>query len=366
MPTPPDPQEPPPGPVPEPVRVVRLRRFDALAELMREFRPHPVTYEPLGPAPGPPPHHPPTRPTDLAEDDTQELPPVAGSRPADLWPTSAAGPADARFTDSGPANARFTGPGPANARLTAPGPANARLTGPGSANARLTAPGPANARFTGPGPANALPTAPGPADARFTGPGPANALPTAPGPANARPTDPEPADARPAATPVQLAPAQAAPRFAPAPRRTAVAVAVVAAVVGFGCALLLPGRPQAAATAHPGPPATDAPPAATAPAPRLPTASASPTARTPATDPDGPGTLRQGDTGPEVTGLQQRLLRIPDVYRDGSTPGTYDAALTEAVARFQLWYGISGDETGVYGDDTRRALESRTGFGDDA
>ncbi|MCG0064482.1 peptidoglycan-binding protein, partial [Streptomyces tricolor] len=89
-------------------------------------------------------------------------------------------------------------------------------------------------------------------------------------------------------------------------------------------------------------------------------------ARTPATDPDGPGTLRQGDTGPEVTGLQQRLLRIPDVYRDGSTHGTYDAALTEAVARFQLWYGISGDETGVYGDDTRRALESRTGFGDDA
>ncbi|WP_411292782.1 peptidoglycan-binding protein [Streptomyces sp. FBKL.4005] len=316
MPTPPDPEEPPPGPVPEPVRVVRLRRFDALAELMREFRPHPVTYEPLGPAPGPPPHHPPTRPTDLAEDDTQQLPPVAGSRPADLWPTSAAGPANAWPTDSGPVNARFTDSGPANARLTGPGPANARFTDSG--------------------------------------------------PANARPTDPEPADARPAATPVQLAPAQAAPRFAPAPRRTAVAVAVVAAVVGFGCALLLPGRPQAAATAHPASPATDAPPAATAPAPRPPTASASPTARTPATDPDGPGTLRQGDTGPEVTGLQQRLLRIPDVYRDGSTHGTYDAALTEAVARFQLWYGISGDETGVYGDDTRRALESRTGFGDDA
>ncbi|MGV9408086.1 peptidoglycan-binding protein, partial [Streptomyces sp. NPDC003667] len=73
-----------------------------------------------------------------------------------------------------------------------------------------------------------------------------------------------------------------------------------------------------------------------------------------------PGTLRQGDTGPEVTELQQRLLRVPDVYRDGSTSGTYDAPLTEAVARFQLWYGISGDETGVYGDDTRRALESRT------
>jgi hypothetical protein len=31
------------------------------------------------------------------------------------------------------------------------------------------------------------------------------------------------------------------------------------------------------------------------------------------------------------------------------------------VARFQLWYGIRGDESGVYGDDTRRDLESRTG-----
>ncbi|MGN5381611.1 peptidoglycan-binding domain-containing protein [Streptomyces lasalocidi] len=51
---------------------------------------------------------------------------------------------------------------------------------------------------------------------------------------------------------------------------------------------------------------------------------------------------------------------MPDVYRDGSTDGTYDATLTAAVARFQLWYGISGDERGVYGDDTRRALESRT------
>jgi murein L,D-transpeptidase YcbB/YkuD len=61
-----------------------------------------------------------------------------------------------------------------------------------------------------------------------------------------------------------------------------------------------------------------------------------------------------------VTELQERLLRIPDVYRDGSTSGRYDPTLTAAVARFQLWYGIRGDETGVYGNDTRLALESRT------
>lgn len=149
-------------------------------------------------------------------------------------------------------------------------------------------------------------------------------------------------------------------------RRTAVAGAVAAAaLLGFGCAVLLTGRQQAAATAPPHRPATTAAPPASAPAP-TPTASPAPTAADAVTDPDGPGTLRQGDTGPEVAELQRRLLRIPDVYRDGSTSGTYDADLTAAVGRFQLWYGISGDETGVYGDDTRRALESRTSLGDDS
>ncbi|TKA02053.1 peptidoglycan-binding protein [Actinacidiphila oryziradicis] len=70
--------------------------------------------------------------------------------------------------------------------------------------------------------------------------------------------------------------------------------------------------------------------------------------------------LRQGDSGPEVSDLQSRLLRIPNVYPDGKVDGQYDAVLTEAVARFQLWYGIRGDEDGEYGDATRRDLESRT------
>ncbi|MDQ0596917.1 hypothetical protein QF037_001262 [Streptomyces canus] len=133
--------------------------------------------------------------------------------------------------------------------------------------------------------------------------------------------------------------------FGPGLRRAAIVVGVsAAALIGFGCALLLPGRGDA--TAAPPPSATPTPSAATTPA---------------VTDPDGPGTLREGASGPEVTDLQQRLLRIPNVYENGSTSGTYDAVLTEAVARFQVWYGIRGDETGVYGDDTRLALESRTG-----
>lgn len=130
-------------------------------------------------------------------------------------------------------------------------------------------------------------------------------------------------------------------------RRAAIVLAVAAAAVaGFGGALLLVQRnaDDRAAPAPPPPPPTSA--AATPP---------------PAAAPAEPGFLSEGDTGPEVTELQERLLRIPDVYRSGATDGRYDATLSAAVARFQLWYGIRGDETGVYGDDTRLALESRTG-----
>jgi hypothetical protein len=139
--------------------------------------------------------------------------------------------------------------------------------------------------------------------------------------------------------------------FGPGLRRAAVTIAVAAAaLVGFGGALLLHGRNDDTAAVQ---------------APR-PTASAEPTATasgSASSDPDGAGTLREGDSGPAVTDLQERLLRIPDVYANGSTGGTYDVTLKAAVARFQLWYGIRGDENGVYGNDTRVALESRTASG---
>ncbi|CAL9345713.1 peptidoglycan-binding domain-containing protein [Streptomyces sp. Tu 3180] len=125
-------------------------------------------------------------------------------------------------------------------------------------------------------------------------------------------------------------------------RRAAPALAVAAAAaIGFGGALLLTER-DAGDRAEPAPR-----PPATAPA-------------RPSPSPALPGVLREGDAGPEVAELQERLLRVPDVYRRGTTDGRYDATVSEAVARFQLWYGVRGDETGVYGDDTRLALESRT------
>lgn len=128
-------------------------------------------------------------------------------------------------------------------------------------------------------------------------------------------------------------------------RRAVITLGVTAAaLVGFGAALVLPGPGNDDAIHH----APSPPPPAGASAQRR------------NTDPDGPGTLREGDSGPQVTELQKRLLHIPDVYDHGSTDGRYDATLAAAVARFQLWYGVRGDETGVYGNDTRRDLESRT------
>ncbi|WP_239696696.1 MULTISPECIES: peptidoglycan-binding domain-containing protein [unclassified Streptomyces] len=74
----------------------------------------------------------------------------------------------------------------------------------------------------------------------------------------------------------------------------------------------------------------------------------------------GTGVLRQGDSGHGVHELQVRLLQIPNVYEGGAIDGRYDADVRAAVARFQKWYGVRGDETGIYGDQTRHALMLRT------
>ncbi|MDQ0585027.1 peptidoglycan-binding domain-containing protein [Streptomyces rishiriensis] len=265
MPTPEEPGKPHERPVLEPVRVLRPRNTDALAELFREMSEltqDPDAYEaiPLRPEPA------------VDEAETQELPPLV------------------------------------------PGAARTAPTRRGDRDWASESGGP-----------RPLPGGEGPGGragaARERG-----ATGTAPGPDGARPRVRSGSGA--------------------GLRRGAVTVGVcAAALVGFVCALLLPGRGGEAAAQTP-------PPAAATPAPTA-------TATGPA-DPDGAGTLREGDSGAEVTDLQRRLLRVPNVYDNGPTDGRYGTALTEAVARFQLWYGIRGDESGVYGDDTRRDLESRT------
>ncbi|MFJ9868901.1 peptidoglycan-binding protein [Streptomyces sp. NPDC101165] len=74
----------------------------------------------------------------------------------------------------------------------------------------------------------------------------------------------------------------------------------------------------------------------------------------------GTGALRQGDSGHGVYELQVRLLQIPGIYDGGPIDGRYDAEVRAAVTLFQKRYRIRGDETGVYGDNTRFALTLRT------
>ncbi|WP_093838631.1 peptidoglycan-binding domain-containing protein [Streptomyces aidingensis] len=81
---------------------------------------------------------------------------------------------------------------------------------------------------------------------------------------------------------------------------------------------------------------------------------------TPETTPEPESTapapvLSRGDTGPEVEELQHRLRQIPNIY-DGGITGVYDSDTRAAVIKFQNWYGVHGDDKGVYGPRTRARL----------
>jgi hypothetical protein len=123
------------------------------------------------------------------------------------------------------------------------------------------------------------------------------------------------------------------------------------------------------ATTTPAPkvtPSTTAPPSTT-PASPSPTATATATATAttppsttppPAGSPSAPGVLQLGASGPEVQDLQARLTAVW-VYH-GPMDGKYDSDVEHAVATFQVWYGVQGDPSGVYGPATRAALLAAT------
>lgn len=87
------------------------------------------------------------------------------------------------------------------------------------------------------------------------------------------------------------------------------------------------------------------------------------TARTAPPSGSTAATLKQGMRGPDVLEMQQRLneeggwLLAPDVVRED---GHYSGEDGHAVADFQRDNGIKGDPSGVYGPNTRRALEAMT------
>ncbi|MDT0266754.1 peptidoglycan-binding protein [Streptomyces sp. DSM 44915] len=84
-----------------------------------------------------------------------------------------------------------------------------------------------------------------------------------------------------------------------------------------------------------------------------------PTDPEPDPEPDPDGTLVEGDQGPAVVELQNRLRQLRWVY-NGEAHGRYDTQTREAVARFQMAYGVTGDQPGVYGPATRTMLETHT------
>ncbi|WAP55748.1 peptidoglycan-binding domain-containing protein [Streptomyces sp. S465] len=138
------------------------------------------------------------------------------------------------------------------------------------------------------------------------------------------------------------------------------------------------GTPSPSATAHPSasgsarasatPSETAAPatahPSASASAPRStaqpePTASGEPTADPSDTPgPTGPPVLSEGDSGAEVVELQKRLAQL--LLYIGVADGEYDAGVRNAVSSYQGQHDITGDPDGVYGENTRHDLESRT------
>ncbi|MFJ6181040.1 peptidoglycan-binding protein [Streptomyces sp. NPDC092295] len=115
------------------------------------------------------------------------------------------------------------------------------------------------------------------------------------------------------------------------------------------------------------PPAAAPPPPAPAPSASRPagTKTASPSAPKPVNEPSRePGrtpagtSLGPGDSGPEVVRLQRRLAEIRLFH--GDPDGRYDDRVAGAVTLYQSYKRIDGDPRGVYGPDTRRALEADT------
>ncbi|MER7821378.1 peptidoglycan-binding protein [Streptomyces sp. NPDC096097] len=118
-----------------------------------------------------------------------------------------------------------------------------------------------------------------------------------------------------------------------------------------------------AAADVPGPTASASPPAASvSPTPsRAPGASASQSPKAPsspsasASSPQSSsGTLRMGDTGPEVRALQELLHGQGFTYV--SVTGVYDSQTKRGVGQLQRDRSIKGDAPGVYGPATQAAM----------
>ncbi|MER6218988.1 peptidoglycan-binding domain-containing protein [Streptomyces sp900105755] len=117
-----------------------------------------------------------------------------------------------------------------------------------------------------------------------------------------------------------------------------------------------PASPSPSHSPSPTPSGTPASPTPSRSA--APTASATTAGAAASAQPTTTPVLRPGDTGAEVTELQQRLAQL-NLYT-GRPDGHYDRTTEDAVRTYQLARGILTDQSGVYGTATRAALESET------
>ncbi|WP_228977397.1 peptidoglycan-binding protein [Streptomyces sp. DH12] len=83
-----------------------------------------------------------------------------------------------------------------------------------------------------------------------------------------------------------------------------------------------------------------------------------PSPRGSASEAAGGPVLGRGDRGRDVSDLQHRLRQV-GLY-DGPPHGRYDKDVERAVAAYQSSRGVTTDPSGVYGADTRAALEAET------
>ncbi|MET7491108.1 peptidoglycan-binding domain-containing protein [Streptomyces sp900116325] len=113
---------------------------------------------------------------------------------------------------------------------------------------------------------------------------------------------------------------------------------------------------SASASASPSPSATSSRPAAPS-APASPEESAGTSSAPSIAHPHG-RTLQRGDHGPAVAELQRRLQEVW-LYR-GRDDGDYTGQVEHAVSVYQSYKSVEGDPAGVYGPNTRSALEAET------
>ncbi|WP_329105625.1 peptidoglycan-binding domain-containing protein [Streptomyces sp. NBC_01439] len=106
-----------------------------------------------------------------------------------------------------------------------------------------------------------------------------------------------------------------------------------------------------ASTSAAGSPAPSREPGAAAS--RGPKPPSSPSASVPS-PPSSPGTLRMGDSGPEVRALQELLHGQGFTYV--SVTGVYDSQTKRGVGQLQRDRSIKGDPPGVYGPATQAAM----------